>query len=107
MQGFADALRARLRQRGVAICLSGIDGSGKTTLARQLVGTLAQAGLPVRHLHVYHWYLNLFAMPALLLYNRHLGREILVLDRSFFDNIAVLSLSPRCPLWLPRSMLSL
>ena len=103
----AEALRARLREHGVAICLSGIDGSGKTTLAQQLVEGLVAAGLRVRHLHVYRWYLNLLAIPLVLLYNRHVGRKVLVLDRSFFDNIAVLTVSPRCPRWLPRSFLRL
>ena len=107
MKCAAEALRARLGRHGVAICLSGIDGSGKTTLARQLVGALDEAGLPVRHLHVYQWYLNLLAMPALLLYNRHVGRKVLVLDRSLFDNIALLSLWPRCPRWLARGILAL
>jgi thymidylate kinase len=102
-----DALRSRLRKRGVAICLSGIDGSGKTTLAQQLVGAMAHGGLPARHLHVYQWYLNALAMPLVLLYNRHIGRKVLVLDRSVFDNIAVLALSPRCPRWLPRTVLKL
>jgi hypothetical protein len=101
----ADALRPVLRKRGVAICLSGIDGSGKTTLAQQLVGSLTRAGVPARHLHVYQWYLNLLAMPLLLLYNRYIGRKVLVLDRSYFDNVAVLALWPGCPEWLPHGVL--
>lgn len=88
----ARALHGRLRGRGIAVCICGIDGSGKTTLARQLVAQLQGAGLRARHLHVYHWYTNLAAMPFVILYNRWLGHRVLVLDRSIFDNIAHLSL---------------
>jgi len=100
-----EALRARLRTRGLVICLSGIDGSGKTTLANQLVVAFKRAGLPARHLHVYQWHMNLMAMPVRLLFNRHIGREVLVLDRTLFDNLAVLAL--RCPRWMLRGLLRL
>jgi hypothetical protein len=30
---------------------------------------------------------------------------VLVLDRSYFDNVAVLALWPGCPEWLPRGVL--
>lgn len=104
-ESIAQALSAGLRERGLAICLSGIDGSGKTTLALQLVGRLTAAGLPARYLHLYQWYVNLLAVPLLLLYNRYFDRKVLIFDRSFFDNIAVAALSPRCPRWLPVGIL--
>jgi len=106
LQRAADRLRPILRKRGLAICISGIDGSGKTTLARQLVDGLDAAGLPSRYLHLYQWYVNLFATPVLLLYNRHVGRKVLLFDRSIFDNIAVAAASRRCPRWLTYGALA-
>jgi len=103
--GSADALRSRLRERGLAICISGVDGTGKTTLARQLVAGLDAAGMPSRHLHLHQWYINVFATPLLLLHNRHFGHKVLVFDRSIFDNIAVAAASPRFPRWLPKCAL--
>jgi hypothetical protein len=100
-------LRSSPRERGLAICISGIDGSGKTTLARQLLGELGAARVPARYVHVYQWYLNLIAMPLRLLYNRYVGREVLVLDRTIFDNIALVAASRRCPRWLARSVLAI
>jgi hypothetical protein len=77
-------MRARLRHRGIAICVSGIDGSGKTTLARRLAAELSAAGLPARHLHVYRWYLNVAYTPLVLLHNRFIGRGVLVFDRTIY-----------------------
>lgn len=94
-----EVLRARLCVRGVAICLSGIDGSGKTTLAQALVETFEASGVRARHLHVYQWHLNIVLTPALLLYNRYVGRRVLVLDRGIYDNISVLAARGRCPKW--------
>jgi hypothetical protein len=85
----ADAWKPRLRKRGLAISVSGIDGSGKTTLARDVVQILQTAGIPARYMHLYQWYVNVFLTPLLLLYNRYLGREVLVFDRSVYDNAAV------------------
>jgi thymidylate kinase len=85
----ADAWKARLRKRGLAISISGIDGSGKTTLARDVVRILEKSGVRARYLHLYQWYLNALSTPLLLLYNRYFGREVLVFDRSVYDNAAV------------------
>lgn len=100
-------LRSRLHNHGVAIYVSGIDGSGKTTLARTLVDMLAASGMRARHMHVYQWYWNVVLMPVLLLYNRHVGRRVLVLDRGIYDNIAVMAVKRRCPGWLWRTALGL
>lgn len=93
-------LGSRLRRRGLSISISGIDGSGKTTLARDLIRALGASGIPVRYLHLYQWYLNVLTTPILLLYNRYFGRKLLVLDRSIYDNIAVVSMRRHCPKWL-------
>ena len=104
-QRAVEFLASRLDKRGLAICLSGIDGSGKTTLARQLVLILNGSGVPVRHLHVYQWHVNVFVTPLRLLYNRYVGRKVLVFDRSIYDNVAVASIRRTCPRWLSQSAL--
>lgn len=100
--GVKELLSSRLHKRGIAICLSGIDGSGKTTLARELVQVLEASGVPVRYLHLHQWYLNVSVTPALLLYNKYFGCKVLVFDRSIYDNIAVASLRRYWPRWLSR-----
>lgn len=100
-----EVLRSRLCKRGVAIYVSGIDGSGKTTLARALVEVLEASGIRARHLHVYQWYWSVALTPVLLLYNRHVSRKVLVFDRGIYDNISVLAVRPHCPEWLSRSVL--
>lgn len=99
-------LRSRLRRRGLAISISGIDGSGKTTLAKNLVRALDASDVPVRYLHVHQWYLNVLTIPMLLLFNRYFARKTLVFDRSIYDNIAVMSVRRRCPPWLSWVMLA-
>lgn len=101
-----EVLRSQSSKHGIAIYVSGIDGSGKTTLAKALVQTLESSGVQARHLHVYQWYLSIVLTPALLLYNRHIGREVLVFDRGIYDNISVLAVRPRCPEWFSRVALS-
>lgn len=101
-----EVLRSRLCKRGIAVYASGIDGSGKTTLARTLVETLEASGIRARHLHIYQWYLNIAWTPFLLLYNRHVGRQVLVFDRGIYDNVSVLAVRHRCPQWLSRAALS-
>lgn len=101
-----EALRSRLRRRGVAISVCGIDGSGKTTLAKNLVRALGASGVPVRYLHVHQWYRNALTTPMLLLFNRYFARKTLVFDRGIYDNIAVVSVGRRCPRWLSRLMLA-
>jgi thymidylate kinase len=102
----AQALRARLRKQGLAVCLSGIDGSGKTTLARNLVRVLKASGVPVQHLHLHQWYVNLFVTPFLLIHNRYFARKLLVFDRTIYDNIAVAAVRRHCPRRLSRLALA-
>lgn len=102
-----EVLRSRLREHGITIYVSGIDGSGKTTLARALVDTLVASGVQARHLHMYQWYLSVMLTPVLLLYNRYVGRKVLVFDRGIYDNISVLAVRECCPKWLSRAALDL
>jgi adenylate kinase family enzyme len=102
----ADAWKPRLRKRGLAISISGIDGSGKTTLARDVVQILQRSGIRARYLHWYQWYVNALSTPLLLLYNRYLGREVLVFDRSVYDNAAVALFKLGSPPTLVRVVLS-
>lgn len=83
--------------RGVAISISGIDGSGKTTLAHELTRVLAGLDVPVRYLHVYQWHRNLLTTPVIIVVNRFFGRRVLVFDRTIYDNIAVLAIRRYCP----------
>jgi thymidylate kinase len=106
VQEAVQALRAKLRKEGLAVCLSGIDGSGKTTLAGKLSRVLKASGVPVRHLHLHQWYVNVFVTPVLLLRNRYFTRELLVFDRTIYDNIAVVSMRKHCPRWLSRIALA-
>jgi len=97
-------LKSDLDRRGISICLSGVDGCGKSTLAGQLVELLTRSGIAARHLHLYQWYVNLAVTPILLIFNRYLGRKVLVLDRSIYDNIATLFLQD-VPALLKHSLL--
>ena len=90
------ALRAGLRRcldeiggRGMNLCLMGIDGSGKTTLAEQLARLYEGAGIHARRRHIYSLHHNILLTPFILLLNRYLWRRVLVFDRTIFDNIAV------------------
>lgn len=110
-QGLGEFQRA-VSRNGVSVCLSGIDGSGKTTLAEQLVSVLASLGVPTKRLHFYRWYKALFFLPVIITYNKYFGRRGLILDRNIYDNVAVLfSRHPRLsrfltPLvWVLRTVL--
>jgi len=93
------ALRQKLQTRGLSISLNGIKGTGKTTLSRQLKAVCAKAGVPTHSLHIYRWYSNLFVIPWTVLHNRFVRKELLILDRTIIDNLAVWFVS------LPRMFL--
>jgi len=101
----ATRLRDRLQKRGIAIAVSGIDGSGKTTICKQLLDALTASGLPVTHVHIYRWHRNLLYTPWLLLHNRWRARRVLLFDRTIFDNVAVAVAERRLPRrWLPAAV---
>lgn len=83
------SLKSRLERRGVAISVSGVDGSGKTMLTTHLAKMLQDANITVLRLHSYQWYANVTITPARILINRYIGRKVMLLDRSVYDNIAV------------------
>lgn len=77
------------RRRGIAIFVSGLDGSGKTTLALELCRRFREAGIDAEHCHIHAWYKHIVITPMLLLSNRVFGRKVLVFDRTIYDNLAV------------------
>jgi len=89
----ASALR-RLTTRGLLVAFSGIDGSGKTTVARKLVAGLKERGVDAVYLwgHRQAWYTqdagpNLsFAILFESLWKR-IGRKIANLDRHAFAKL--------------------
>jgi len=85
----ARQVKSRLAGRGVNVALNGIDGSGKSTLSRQLTDVLRANDLPVECFHIYHWYEHLFKTPWLILFNRHFYRRLFIFDRTHVDNLAV------------------
>lgn len=52
---------------GIFICFTGIDGSGKTTLAKALVTTMEKRG--VKAIYVYNRYIPLILRPAIVVGN--------------------------------------
>lgn len=89
---------------GAIISIAGPDGAGKTTLANQLVDAFTEAGLPVKRIHCYAWYKNLFVMPFRLARLKNQG-EIIILDRSIFDNVIELARKAHLPKAILRIML--
>lgn len=92
--------RERLSRRGMSICLNGIDGSGKTTLAKQLLTVLNSAAVPARFLHIYRWHSNVLVTPWIILKNRYFGKNLIIFDRNVYDNVAVFFTSARRSRWL-------
>src|SRR5262245_30159143 len=84
----AAALRGRLARRGINLALSGVDGSGKSSLAAALADALQGAGMAVEVMHRYRWLDNLVTTPCRLVANRLVGRRVVVYDRCYLDNVA-------------------
>ena len=103
MSGFEKASEV-LSRRGVSICITGIDGCGKTTLSTQLASAMSAAVISVRRLHIYRWHQNVFITPLVLIYNRLVGRRVLIFDRSIYDNLAVAGVASP---WLRSHLASL
>jgi thymidylate kinase len=100
-----DALEIAASRKGVAISISGIDGSGKSSLAQVLVQMLQRSTVSVRYMHVYRWYANILTTPVVILYNRYVSRRVLVLDRCIYDNIGVAAARQGVPNRLFRAAL--
>ncbi len=67
------------KKRGILICFTGIDGAGKTTLAKHLTKTLNQRG--VKFHYVYGRYRPIIFAPFLAL-----GRSMLLHDKDVFKD---------------------
>lgn len=98
-------LRERFAGKGTIISIAGSDGAGKTTLTGQLVDAFRAADLPARRIHCYAWYKNLLVMPFRLAQLKAQG-EIIILDRSIFDNIIELTRKTHLPEAILRIVLS-
>lgn len=92
--------------RGAVISIAGPDGAGKSTFASQLVEIFAQADLVVIRIHSYSWYNNIFIMPFRLARLRN-QKQIVVLDRSIFDNVIEFSRKTHMPAGLLRQLLKI
>lgn len=97
-------LKKAFEGRGAILSIAGPDGAGKTTLANQLVEVLTQVGLPANRIHCYSWYKNVFLMPFRLAKLRR-ENQIVVLDRSLYDNVIEISRKARFPSFLTRGIL--
>ena len=62
---------------GLFICFTGIDGSGKTTLARALVSTMEQRG--IKAIYVYNRYIPIVLRPVMFI-----GDFLFLRDKDFF-----------------------
>jgi cytidylate kinase len=90
-----------LRTDSLYISLSGLDGSGKSTLAREICQAMTTAGIRCQIMHVFAWYKNLTVVPYRMIIGRSRG-EVLIFDRSIYDNLVVLFARVLVPLWLVR-----
>lgn len=96
--------KGQFHRGGIVITISGVDGSGKTTLVAQLAERFQKAGWTVQPFHVHSWLLNITVMPFRMWRAKSAG-TVSILDRSVYDNIAVLLSKRHIPLWLARRMI--
>ena len=85
------------KRRGVFICFTGIDGSGKTTLAKSLVDAMEQKGVEAKY--VYNRYTPVILRPLMLV-----GRWLFLRGKDIFENYedyadAKKSASKKHPFW--------
>lgn len=67
------------KRRGVFICFTGIDGSGKTTLAKSLVDVMKQKGIKTKY--VYNRYTPIILRPIILV-----GKWLFLRGKDIFEN---------------------
>lgn len=105
-----DNLQQIFGRKGAIVSISGPDGSGKSTLTRQLVDKLSMAGVPTRHVHCFKWYEQITIQPLRLLFLRHKG-YVVICDRTIVDNVLELarklSLHPTHWRWLLQALITL
>jgi cytidylate kinase len=90
-----------LRAHSLYISLSGLDGSGKSTLAREICQAVTAAGVRCQIVHVFAWYKTLTVVPYRMIAGRSRG-QVLIFDRSIYDNLVVFFARSLAPLWLAR-----
>jgi len=85
------------KRKGMFICFTGIDGSGKTTLAKSLVDAMEQKGVKAKY--VYNRYIPIILRPLMLV-----GRWLFLRGKDVFENYedytdAKKSASKKHPFW--------
>ena len=101
LRALQQRLAKDLRTNSLYISLSGLDGSGKSTLARDICQAMTAAGIPCQITHVFEWYKNLTVVPYRMVTGRWPG-QVLIFDRSIYDNLVVFFARSLAPLWLVR-----
>lgn len=101
LRALQQRLAKDLRADSLYISLSGLDGSGKSTLAREICQAMTAAGIRCQIMHVFAWYKNLTVVPYRMITGRSRG-QVLIFDRSIYDNLVVLFARGPAPLWLAR-----
>lgn len=67
------------KRKGIFICFTGIDGSGKTTLAKSLVNVMKQKGIKTKY--VYNRYTPIILRPIILV-----GKWLFLRSKDVFEN---------------------
>ena len=101
LRALQQRLAKDLRADSLYISLSGLDGSGKSTLAREICQAMTAAGIRCQIMHAFAWYKNLTVVLYRMITGRSRG-QVLIFDRSIYDNLVVLFARGPAPLWLAR-----